>query len=144
MSQDAQGQSHHHIHSRSSLSACGQWPQWLLLKIITWQDFWAQWVSPSDKASLLSAFLFQKIEPLAPLQCSCLENPRDGGAWWAAIYGVAQSRTWLKWLSSSSSSPTTTLTCLKCPLQWFYLHISLRDMQLGASQTLEAAFTSRG
>ena len=36
-----------------------------------------------------------------PLQCSCLENPRDGGAWWAAIYGVAQSRTWLKWLSSS-------------------------------------------
>ena len=39
-----------------------------------------------------------------PLQCSCLENPRDGGAWWAAIYGVAQSQTRLKWLSSSSSS----------------------------------------
>ena len=37
-----------------------------------------------------------------PLQCSCLENPRDGRAWWAAIYGVTQSRTWLKWLSSSS------------------------------------------
>ena len=37
-----------------------------------------------------------------PLQCSCLENPRDGGAWWAAIYGVAQSRTQLKWLSSSN------------------------------------------
>ena len=36
-----------------------------------------------------------------PLQCSCLENPRDGGAWWAAVYGVTQSRTWLKWLSSS-------------------------------------------
>ena len=35
-----------------------------------------------------------------PLQCSCLENPRDGGACWAAIYGVAQSRTRLKWLSS--------------------------------------------
>ena len=35
-----------------------------------------------------------------PLQCSCLENPRDGGAWWAAIYGVAQSWTRLKWLSS--------------------------------------------
>ena len=31
-----------------------------------------------------------------PLQCSCLENPRDGGAWWAAVYGVAQSRTQLK------------------------------------------------
>ena len=38
-----------------------------------------------------------------PLQCSCLENPRDGGAWWAAVYGVAQSRTRLKQLSSSSS-----------------------------------------
>ena len=39
-----------------------------------------------------------------PLQCSCLENPRDGGAWWAAVYGVAQSWTRLKQLSSSSSS----------------------------------------
>ena len=39
-----------------------------------------------------------------PLQCSCLENPRDGGAWWAAIYGAAQSQTRLKRLSSSSSS----------------------------------------
>ena len=36
-----------------------------------------------------------------PLQCSCLENPRDSGAWWAAIYGVTQSRTRLKQLSSS-------------------------------------------
>ena len=35
-----------------------------------------------------------------PLQCSCLENPRDGRAWWAAVYGVAQSWTRLKWLSS--------------------------------------------
>ena len=39
-----------------------------------------------------------------PLQCSCLENPRDGRAWWAAVYGVAQSRTRLKRLSSSSSN----------------------------------------
>ena len=39
-----------------------------------------------------------------PLQCSCLANPRDRGAWWAAVYGVAQSRTRLKQLSSSSSS----------------------------------------
>ena len=36
------------------------------------------------------------------LQCSCLENPRDGGAWWAAIYRVTQSRTRLKRLSSST------------------------------------------
>ena len=39
-----------------------------------------------------------------PLQCSCLENPRDGGTWWAVVYGVAKSRTQLKRLSSSSSS----------------------------------------
>ena len=39
-----------------------------------------------------------------PLQCSCLENPRGRGAWWAAVYGVTQSRTRLKRLSSSSSS----------------------------------------
>ena len=38
-----------------------------------------------------------------PLQCSCLENPRDRGAWWAAVYGIAQSQTRLKRLSSSSS-----------------------------------------
>ena len=36
-----------------------------------------------------------------PLQCSCLENPRDGGAWWGAVHGVAESWTRLKWLSSS-------------------------------------------
>ena len=45
-----------------------------------------------------------------PLQYSCLENPRDRGAWWAAIYGVAQSRTRLKRLSSSSSS-NKTMAC---------------------------------
>ena len=41
-----------------------------------------------------------------PLQCSCLENPRDGGAWWAAVSGVAQSRTRLKRLSSSRQKTT--------------------------------------
>ena len=40
-----------------------------------------------------------------PLQCSCLENPRDGGAWWASVYGVTQTWTGLKQFSSSSSSP---------------------------------------
>ena len=44
-----------------------------------------------------------------PLQCSCLENPGDGGASWAAISGVAQSRTWLKRFSSSSSRAIKSL-----------------------------------
>ena len=43
-----------------------------------------------------------------PLQCSCLENPRDGGAWWASVYGVTPSPTRLKWLSSSSSRTALT------------------------------------
>ena len=45
-----------------------------------------------------------------PLQCSCLENPRDGGDWWAAIHGVSQSQTQLKRLSSGSSSSTSKIT----------------------------------
>ena len=47
-----------------------------------------------------------------PLQCSCLENPRDGRAWWAAVYGVTQSQTRLKRLSSSSSSSSMTILIL--------------------------------
>ena len=47
-----------------------------------------------------------------PLQCSCLENPRDRGAWWAAVYGVTQSWTQLKWLSSSSSS-SSSMYCMR-------------------------------
>ena len=45
----------------------------------------------------------------SPLQCSCLKNPRDGGALWSAVYGVTQSRTQLKRLSSSSSSRSIAL-----------------------------------
>ena len=52
-----------------------------------------------------------------PLQCCCLENPRDRGAWWAAVYGVAQSQTWLKWLSSSivfrNSAPSQLSASMK-------------------------------
>ena len=48
-----------------------------------------------------------------PLQYSCLENPRDGGAWWAAVYGVAQSWTRLKRLSSSSSSSLQSIMGLE-------------------------------
>ena len=55
-----------------------------------------------------------------PLQCSCLENPRDGGAWWAAVSGVAQSQTRLKRLSSSSSSnvKVTSAACVLSSVSW--------------------------
>ena len=69
------------------------------------------------------------------LQCSCLENPRDGGAWWAAIYGVAQSLTQLKWLSSGSSSRT----CQHCNL------FGIELLSIGASlvsQIKESAFNA--
>ena len=49
-----------------------------------------------------------------PLQCSCLENPRDGGARWAAVYGVAQSRTRLKRLSSKHFFQDVKFRCLIC------------------------------
>ena len=51
------------------------------------------------------------------LQCSCLENPRDRGAWWAAVYGIAQSWTQLQWLSSSSSSSSSSKAALWVSLQ---------------------------
>ena len=64
-----------------------------------------------------------------PLQCSRLENPRNRGAWWAAVYGVAQSRTRLKQLSSSSSSSRGVLPrAIQCDestmLKWLALLIS--------------------
>ena len=77
-------------HGRRSLEGCSPWGHW-----------------GSDTTERLHFhFSFSCIGEGNgnSLQCSCLENPRDGGAWWAATYGVAQSRTWLKWLSSSSSS----------------------------------------
>ena len=49
-----------------------------------------------------------------PLQCSCLENPRDRGAWWPVVCVVAQSWTWLKWLGSSSSLYLSMIVFLGC------------------------------
>ena len=55
----------------------------------------------NDWATSLSLFTFMHWRRNGnSLQCSCLENPRDGGTWWAAVCGVAQSQTRLKWLSS--------------------------------------------
>ena len=53
-----------------------------------------------------------------PFQCSCLEDPRDGGAWWAAIYGVPQSQTRLKRLRSSSNSLLYGLTLTSIHDYW--------------------------
>ena len=61
-----------------------------------------------------------------PLQCSCLENPRDEGAWWAAVSGVAQSRTRLKQLSSSSSSSAGF--CYLCIRHFYTEH---QEIKLG-------------
>ena len=60
-----------------------------------------------------------------PLQCSCLESPRDGGAWWAAVYGVVLSRTRLKRLSSSSNSKPSQVcsgkeSACQCRRHWTY------------------------
>ena len=70
-----------------------------------------------------------------PLQCSCLENPRDGGAWWAAVYGVAQSRTRLKRLSSSSSSNLYPVSFVI-----FLLYFTTLN-KLGASATIFSSKT---
>ena len=64
-----------------------------------------------------------------PLQCSRLKNPRDGGAWWAAVSGVTQSRTRLKQLSSSSSKDVTRL--------WFFQWTCM-DVRVGLWRRLSA------
>ena len=60
-----------------------------------------------------------------PLQCSCLGNPRDGEAWWAAVYGVTQSRTQLKWLSSSMENYERTVI-VDCCVSWVEWQHSIR------------------
>ena len=65
-----------------------------------------------------------------PLQCSCLENPRDRGAWWAAVYGVAQSRTWLKRHSSSSSRIKEGSIGHSLVIPWLEFHASTAGAQV--------------
>ena len=83
-----------------------------------------------------------------PLQCSCLENPRGRRAWWAAVYGVTQSRTRLTRLSSSSSSyqswsfthkvPRTSLQLIP---QWFLLSFSSSHLELSASSNTVVGYS---
>ena len=82
--------------------------------ILAWRIPWME--EPGGLLSIGSHWIGQRLKWLSmhacigegngyPLQYSCLENPRDGGAWWAAIYGVSQSQTGLKRLSSSRAIP---------------------------------------
>ena len=75
-------------HGQSSLEGCSPWGQWR-------SDM-------TERLHFHFSLSYIGERNCNPLQRSCLENPRDGGAWWAAVYGVAQSQTWLQWLSSSS------------------------------------------
>ena len=74
-----------------------------------------------DSVTSLSLFAFMHWKRKCnPLLCSCLENPRDGGAWWAAVYGVAQSRTRLKRLSSSSSMHVLISFFISSVICWLF------------------------
>ena len=80
-----------------SSSSSSRWHDFLMVSV-TLEGYRTEWLHFHFSLSLIGEGNGN------PLQCSCLENPRDGGAWLAAVYGVTQSRTRLKWLSSSSSS----------------------------------------
>ena len=88
-------------HGRRSLAGCSPWGRW--------GSDTTEWLHFHFSLSCIGEGNGN------PLQCSCLENLRDEGAWWAAVYGVAQSRTRLKRLSSSSSS---TLHVASCTSVW--------------------------
>ena len=83
-----------------------------------------------------------------PLQCSCLENPRDGGAWWAAVYGVAQSLTRLKRLSSSSSQSygegngtPLQYSCLENPMDGGAWKAAVHGVTEGRTRLSDFTFT---
>ena len=85
-----------------------------------------------------------------PLQYSCLENPRDGGAWWAAVYGVAESQTRLKRLSSSSSSrggveegdgAPLQYSCLENPTDGGAWKAAVHGVAEGSTQLSDFIFT---
>ena len=99
------------LHDKVNLGSARQWhstPVLLPGKSHGWGSLvgcspWNRWGSDTTERLRFHFSLSRIGEGNGnPLQCSCLENPREGGAWWAAVYGVAQSRTRLKWLSSSS------------------------------------------
>ena len=75
-----------------------------------------------------------------PLQCSCLENPRDGGAWWATVYGVTQSWTQLKRLSSSSNRSRRKQHFIILPKD---IHVLEASLALGKQKSIPPPFLCR-
>ena len=90
-------------HGWRSLVGCSPWGRWEL--------------DTTERLHFHFSFSFIGEGNGNPLHSSCLENPGDGGAWWAAVYGVAQSQTLLKWLSSKQSSLCYTVG--PCSLLFF-------------------------
>ena len=94
------------------LAPTGGPPRWQPYKSLWWWALltWLRRIYIMLERGIFFFFLkfqkhYLKLELCGnPLQYSCLENPRDRGAWWAAVFGVAHSQTWLKQFSSSSSS----------------------------------------
>ena len=89
------------VYNRYGLYYAEVYSLYTLLWIFILNGYWISKNAFPASIEIIIWFL-SYILLLYPLQCSCLENPRDGGAWWAAVYGVTQSQTQLKWLSSSS------------------------------------------
>ena len=77
-------------HGRRRLEGCSPWGRWEL--------------DTTERLHFHFSLSCIRVGNGNPLQCSCLENPRDGASWWAAVYGVAESQTQLKWLSSKLHS----------------------------------------
>ena len=106
------------IHGQRSLVGCSPWGRW-----------------ESDMTEQLHFYFSLSCTGEGngnPLQCSCLENPKDGGTWWAAIYGAAQSRTWLKRLSSSISIVTLLINLYAEYIMW---NAGLDEAQAGIKMT---------
>ena len=79
-----------------------------------------------------------------PLQCSCRENPRDGGAWWADVYGVAQSRTRLKRLSSSVYLEGNKIQCMITVRSGVWIYQNLSPATYTSSNSLDSVQAGQG
>ena len=95
-------------HGRRSLVGCSPWDRWGLDTTEQLHFHFSLWCIGEGNGN--------------PLQCPCLENPRDGGAWWAAVYGVAQNQTRLKRLGSSSSM-CIYMYIYMCVYKYIYVYV---------------------